>query len=226
MVPASAPAPDAAAPPQEEEARLKPNIRPMLVKPIPGRSAPPLGAPSKQELADREEAKKDDKKAEGKIGDPDSKAKTESIEEEAPRPKARSALTHSYKPKLSSEDAGSTAAAGTAPAATSATPATPSAAAPSSKAIAKASALVNKPVVALVGPVSANKADAEATLARMRSMLSPSQGGAGGAALQAQVFQTPEGWRPAVWPFASREEAQLINATLIARGMRTRAVDF
>lgn len=78
--------------------------------------------------------------------------------------------------------------------------------------------------VALVGPSSPSKAQAEATLARMRSLLGqtvrdPDQ-------LQAQVFQTKDGWRPAVWPFASREQAQLVNATLIASGLRTRAVDF
>jgi|GEM_PF-636467 len=78
--------------------------------------------------------------------------------------------------------------------------------------------------VALVGPSSPSKAQAEATLVRMRSLLGqtvrdPDQ-------LQAQVFQTKDGWRPAVWPFASREQAQLVNATLIASGLRTRAVDF
>lgn len=84
--------------------------------------------------------------------------------------------------------------------------------------------LSGKPVVALVGPVSPNKADAEALLERMRKLIAPTQ--ADPKALQGQIFQTPEGWRAAVWPFASREEAQLINATLVARGMRTRAVDF
>ena len=44
--------------------------------------------------------------------------------------------------------------------------------------------------------------------------------------LELQVIQTPEGWRAAAWPFPSREEAQLINAMLVARGLRTRAVDF
>lgn len=80
----------------------------------------------------------------------------------------------------------------------------------------------SKPVVALVGPVSASKQEAEATLARMREMIAPMHSGA----LQTQIVQTPEGWRPAVWPFDGREEAQLINATLVARGMRTKAVDF
>lgn len=78
--------------------------------------------------------------------------------------------------------------------------------------------------VALVGPASASKAQAEATLERMRSLLGQTVREPG--QLQAQVIQTKEGWRPAVWPFTSREQAQLINATLIASGLRTRAVDF
>jgi hypothetical protein len=196
----------------EKDSPPRPDIRPIFVKPIPGRTAPPLGAKPKDEqaLADKQMPP-----------EPEAKPEPEPLELGLPKPKARSALAHAAKPKLSS----AAESASTAPVV--AEPATPSPAEPANpKAVAKAKALVNKPVVALVGPVSANKADAEATLARMRNMLGPSQVGAGGAALQAQVFQTPEGYRPAVWPFASREEAQLINATLIARGMRTRAVDF
>ena len=96
--------------------------------------------------------------------------------------------------------------------------------------ISKASALgqtagaSGQTVVALVGPTSRSRAEAESMLLRMRTLIEPTQ--ANPAALQAQVFQTPDGWRPAVWPFASREEAQLINATLIARGLRVKAVDF
>lgn len=78
--------------------------------------------------------------------------------------------------------------------------------------------------VALVGLPVKSKVDAEAQLARMREMIAVTMGGAGPA--NADVFQTKEGWRAAVWPFATREEAQLINATLLARGMRARAVDF
>lgn len=78
--------------------------------------------------------------------------------------------------------------------------------------------------VALVGLPVKSKADAEAQLARMREMIAVTMGGAGPA--NADVFQTKDGWRAAVWPFATREEAQLINATLLARGMRARAVDF
>ncbi len=78
------------------------------------------------------------------------------------------------------------------------------------------------PVVALVGPVLPKREDAEALLARMREHLG--QSGAGD--LQGEVFAQPGGYRAAIWPFASREEAQLINATMVARGWRTRAVDF
>ncbi|KQW42779.1 MULTISPECIES: hypothetical protein [unclassified Roseateles] len=81
----------------------------------------------------------------------------------------------------------------------------------------------DKIVVALVGP-PVSKADAEALLKKMQAGLvgvhsNPS-------ALQADVIQTPEGWRATVWPFSSREQAQLINATLVARGLRTKAVNF
>jgi hypothetical protein len=78
--------------------------------------------------------------------------------------------------------------------------------------------------VALVGLPVKSKADAEAQLGRMREMIAQTLGGA--APPNGDVFQTKEGWRAAVWPFATREEAQLINATLLARGMRARAVDF
>lgn len=91
-------------------------------------------------------------------------------------------------------------------------PATSSAAAPESR------------QVALVGPASPSKAQAEATLERMRALLGQTVRDPG--QLQGQVFKTQDGWRPAVWPFASREQAQLINATLIASGLRTKAVDF
>ncbi|MFX1677675.1 hypothetical protein PV762_00425 [Mitsuaria sp. CC2] len=79
-------------------------------------------------------------------------------------------------------------------------------------------------VVALVGAPYKSKAEAEAALARMREMVGQTTGG---TSPSGGVFQTKEGWRAAVWPFGSREEAQLINATLLARGVRgTRAVDF
>lgn len=78
--------------------------------------------------------------------------------------------------------------------------------------------------VALVGPPLAKRAEAEAYLARMKEML---KGMAREPdALQLQVIETPAGFVPTVWPFATREQAQLINATMIARGMKTRAVDF
>ncbi|WP_431260988.1 hypothetical protein ACQ86G_13290 [Roseateles chitinivorans] len=80
-------------------------------------------------------------------------------------------------------------------------------------------------LVALVSQPHKNKADAEAQLARMREMIVATLGG--NTVPNGEVFQTKDGWRAAVWPFGSREEAQLINATLLARGIRgTRAVDF
>lgn len=78
-------------------------------------------------------------------------------------------------------------------------------------------------MVALVGPPG-TKAEAEALLQRMQAGLVGVHSNP--AALQGEVIQTPEGWRATVWPFASREQAQLINATLIARGMKTKAVNF
>jgi hypothetical protein len=78
-------------------------------------------------------------------------------------------------------------------------------------------------VVALVGPPG-SKADAEVLLKKMQAGLAGLHSDPD--ALQAEVIQTPEGWRAAVWPFPSREQAQLINATLVARGFKTRAVNF
>jgi hypothetical protein len=81
----------------------------------------------------------------------------------------------------------------------------------------------DKIVVALVGPPG-SKAEAEALLKKMQASLEGVHGDPDG--LQADVIQTPEGWRAAVWPFPSREQAQLINATLVARGFKTKAVNF
>jgi len=78
-------------------------------------------------------------------------------------------------------------------------------------------------IVALVGPAG-SKADAEALLAKMKAGLVGVTSDPN--ALQADVVETPEGWRATVWPFPSREQAQLINATLIARGLKTKAVNF
>ncbi|MFG6463175.1 hypothetical protein ACG04Q_16510 [Roseateles sp. DXS20W] len=80
-----------------------------------------------------------------------------------------------------------------------------------------------KIAVALVGPPG-NKADAEALLKKMKESLKGVHGDPD--SLQADVIQTPEGWRATVWPFPSREQAQLINATLVARGLKTKAVNF
>jgi hypothetical protein len=78
-------------------------------------------------------------------------------------------------------------------------------------------------IVALVGPPG-SKAEAEALLKRMKAGLVGVHSNPD--ALQGDVIQTPEGWRATVWPFPSREQAQLINATLVARGMKTKAVNF
>jgi hypothetical protein len=77
--------------------------------------------------------------------------------------------------------------------------------------------------VALVGPPG-TKAEAEAMLKKIRDGLVGVHSNP--EALQADVIQTPEGWRAAIWPFPSREQAQLINATLVARGLKTKAVNF
>jgi len=91
-------------------------------------------------------------------------------------------------------------------------------------------------VVALVGPPSRDKADAEKLLALMLELAQPSLPSPSLMAsmpvpssvlpVQSQVFLTPEGWRPALYPFSSREQAQLINANLVAHGLKTKAVNF
>lgn len=80
------------------------------------------------------------------------------------------------------------------------------------------------PPVALVSPGFAKRSDAEAMLARMLEHAGKTL--ASGSRLEGEIFSSPQGHRAAVWPFASREEAQLINATMVARGWKTRAVDF
>ncbi|RZJ06755.1 MAG: hypothetical protein EOP39_18265 [Rubrivivax sp.] len=89
--------------------------------------------------------------------------------------------------------------------------------------LARLAASPGKVAVALVGP-PASKAEAEALLQRMKAGLVGVHSNPD--ALQADVIQTPEGWRATIWPFPSREQAQLINATLVARGMKTKAVNF
>ena len=78
--------------------------------------------------------------------------------------------------------------------------------------------------IALVSRGYAQRAEAEAMLTRMlehlRSTLGP------GKPIEGAVFESPQGYRAATWPFSSREEAQVLNATMIARGWRTRAVNF
>lgn len=98
-----------------------------------------------------------------------------------------------------------------------------SAAEPVDPRLARMAASTEKVAVALVGPPG-SKADAEALLQRMKAGLVGVHSNPD--ALQADVIQTPEGWRATIWPFPSREQAQLINATLVARGMKTKAVNF
>ncbi len=78
-------------------------------------------------------------------------------------------------------------------------------------------------VVALVGPAG-SKEDAEAHLKRMRAVLAEVDARPGD--LQGDVIKTPAGWRATLWPFDSREQAQLVNAFMVARGLKTRAVNF
>ncbi|MFN3861355.1 MAG: hypothetical protein ACK4R2_07780 [Roseateles sp.] len=89
--------------------------------------------------------------------------------------------------------------------------------------LAHLAATPGQAAVALVGPPG-TKAQAEALLAKMKAGLVGVHSNPD--ALQADVIQTPEGWRATIWPFASREQAQLINATLVARGLKTKAVNF
>jgi len=204
----------------------QPDIRPQLVKPIPRKNARPMladvpGPTDPAAAAKPEVTAKGAKNAEGADG----KATDTGVPETPAGPKAapitagRISSRDSDRPSLhAAVEAG--AKRGNTAETTGRDEVVAAAAGKSTRAAGQSS----KPVVALVGPVSANKADALAMLERMKVAMAPSEGRPG--AMQAQVFQTPEGWRPAIWPFASREEAQLINATLIARGLRTRAVDF
>ena len=77
--------------------------------------------------------------------------------------------------------------------------------------------------MALVGPPG-TKAEAEALLKKMQEGLVGVH--ANPENLQGEVVKTPDGWRATVWPFQTREQAQLINATLIARGFKTKAINF
>lgn len=79
-------------------------------------------------------------------------------------------------------------------------------------------------MVALVSPALLTKTDADLMLERMLTHLGQTMGKTDG--LQGEVLETAEGWRAAVYPFATREEAQILNATMVARGWRTRAVNF
>ena len=94
---------------------------------------------------------------------------------------------------------------------------------PADPRIARLAGAPDKPAVALVGPAG-SKAEAEALLKKMQAGLVGVHSNP--ETLQADVIRTPEGWRATIWPFPSREQAQLINATLVARGLKTKAVNF
>ncbi|MFG6490167.1 hypothetical protein ACG04R_26080 [Roseateles sp. BYS78W] len=94
---------------------------------------------------------------------------------------------------------------------------------PADPRLARMAEAPNQVAVALVGPAG-SKADAEALLKKMKEGLKGVHSNPD--SLQADVIQTPEGWRATIWPFPSREQAQLINATLVARGLKTKAVNF
>ena len=183
------------APPTDAASAPVPDIRPQFVKPIPKRPDRSLHTPEAEVQPEAPKTTSAEAKPDAKFD-----AKTSS------RPTPAAAEKSAGKP---TERIGKGA---TAEPISKARGPDPSAGASS------------QTVVALVGPTSRSRGEAESMLLRMRTLIEPTQ--ANPAALQAQVFQTPDGWRPAVWPFASREEAQLINATLIARGLRVKAVDF
>lgn len=80
------------------------------------------------------------------------------------------------------------------------------------------------PLIALVSPGWRTRAEAEAMLGRMTEHLKATMAQQTG--LRGEVIETPEGWRAAVYPFATREEAAILNATMVARGWGTRSVSF
>jgi hypothetical protein len=208
----------------------QPDIRPQLVKPIPRKNARPMLADAPAPGSETSASKADDKSSPAKPADP----VADLMNGPKPSPVTAGRITsrdgerpslHSAVEAPAGTSGGSDKRGGARDDVAGGNPTSNSGSGNSSTSRANSgrSSSINKAaVVALVGPVSTNKAEAEATLERMKVAIAATKGGA----TQAQVFQTPEGWRPAVWPFASREEAQLINATLIARGLRTRAVDF
>jgi hypothetical protein len=104
------------------------------------------------------------------------------------------------------------------------TPASQPVVAESSGRVELRSSIPGAATIALVSPGYAQRAEAQAMLSRIQEHLRATAGA--GKALEGAVFESPQGYRAAVWPFASREEAQLLNATMIARGWRTRAMDF
>ncbi|MDC8784060.1 hypothetical protein [Roseateles koreensis] len=207
---ASAAATPASAPP--------PDIRPQLVTPIPKRM--PFSSPKADEAEAGSKAlktgktektdKPDEKSAAGKTAEKDAGTSTGKPQEARPVDgKTSASAKHGEEPPAAAlvEKLG-----------------------PLGKAEDRTIHSVLKPdakqeaktVVALVGPVVSSQVDAQAAATRLLGLIAPLHPGA----LHTSVVQTPDGWRPAVWPFDNRQEAQLINATLVARGLKTKAVDF
>jgi hypothetical protein len=212
---ASAPGPEASTPEAApavaaselpEQAGSQPDIRPHLVQRADGVPRPPLLSSGK--LADKAAEKADEKTAEKAASKAADKAADKAAERAAEKPAA----------ERSPGKAPETAQKAAAPAKQA--DRTPEPADPRLARLAEAPAAA---IVALVGPPG-SKAEAEALLKRMKAGLVGVHSNPD--ALQGDVIQTPEGWRATVWPFPSREQAQLINATLVARGMKTRAVNF
>jgi hypothetical protein len=187
------------APAADAASEPAPDIRPQFVKPIPKRPSRSLHTPEPEAPPSAPKTVPAETKADAKSSSKTSpratpEADPAAAEKPSGKPTGRASKGEAAEPISKASALGQTAGAS------------------------------GQTVVALVGPTSRSRGEAESMLLRMRTLIEPTQ--ANPAALQAQVFQTPDGWRPAVWPFASREEAQLINATLIARGLRVKAVDF
>ena len=174
----------------------QPDIRPQLVKPIPRKNARPMLADAPAPGSETSASKADDKSSPAKPADP----VADLMNGPKPSPVTAGRITsrdgerpslHSAVEPPAGTSGGSDKRGGAREDVASGNPTSNSSS--SSRANSGRSSNNNKAaVVALVGPVSANKAEAEATLERMKVAISANKGGA----TQAQVFQTPEGWRP------------------------------
>jgi hypothetical protein len=154
-------------------------------------------------------------RADGKVLPPmlGGKAPEKSAEKSADKPPEKAAEKPAEKVAEKAADV----------AAEKASAAAPAKAEPADPRLARLAQAPGATAVALVGPPG-SKAEAEALLKKMQAGLAGVHSNP--QALQADVIQTPEGWRATIWLFPSREQAQLINATLVARGLKTKAVNF